>query len=500
MKVLRKAQDKIHTVKSSASSNKRFMANCARLTTDKDNKVFDDRILDRMLELGVSDEILAEKDYADSIGFAQSVYEYAKMEEQLKRFCAPGVPSRQWNRWYKQALSSITSEVKKAHLKMHRYHERGDIEAGLPKKDTHAGFSYFLTGWRLKGEYLDELADKLIPTMQQAKKDGTFGTPIIPGYRTQGSGLYDQDGERTGTYKAKTRFVSIVDIYVIMAEVMFAKPFQEYLARTPWYAGGKSDAELLISIRRRVHKGYHMLTVDYSNYDQSIPYWLIKDAFEVVRASFDDVEFDHVLFDVVVNDFIYKVFLDGHGNLIYADKGVPSGSMFTQIIDTIVNRIMIETFKNSKHEDIESMIIMGDDNLIFSKTPISVEEISSYLFHMFGITANADKCTVTDPGGDPEFLSRIWKEAGVYRNPKILFIKMLYPERFREYDKKGFTPDQIIMSYMEAYPLGMRELLGWDVYEQLNTRRRRENISIREVKRYAMTGFEYYRATYCRPA
>jgi hypothetical protein len=488
------AEVRVNNVRQDAASNQRYRNYKGHLTANIDEGRYDDRMFDALVELGAGPWIVSEKEYMDGLGFAQSRYDYNQILEQLHNFQKPGVPYKGYNRSYRRALSSMIEEVKPARLKTLKYRTRADIEKALPKKDTHAGFSYLETGLRKKGEYLDILEAELEKVFAKAILHGSFNAPILIGYRTQGSGLYDDEGHRTGEFKEKSRFVSMIDIYLIMAESVYARPFQQWLAGTDWYAGGKDDTAILFSIRRRVQRGYHMLTIDYSKYDQSISYWLIRDAFEIVRAAFDDPDFDGALFEVIVKDFIYKVFLDGEGNLVYADKGVPSGSMFTQIIDSLVNRLMILTYKYSQHEDIEAMMIMGDDNIIFSKSFIDINKLSEFLLHMFGITAHPDKCSYTAPGGDPEFLSRIWKAGGVYRNPKVLLSKLLFPERFRPYDKEDFSPYDILNSYIDSYMLGMYELLPYDSIAKI--RKQPRKLSGDRAARHTMSGSAYYRYCY----
>lgn len=443
-----------------------------------------------LMELDPTGFVEKQRKYLDGIGFAQSLYDYNLIKLQIENFLKEGVPSKAWNRNYKAALRSIKAEVQKAHLSVIRYKTDQDIINVIPKKDTHAGFDFVLTGKKKKGEYFDDIFNFWCTHIEKALEEGTFNMPIMIGTRTQASGAYDDEGNCTGTFKAKSRLVSMIALRVILAELMFAKPFQNWLAETEWYAGGKADPRINAEIQRLRSKGYHMLTVDYSNYDQSIPAWLIKDAFDVVREAFKGGDFDEEIWEIIVHDFIYKVFIDADLNCIFVNKGVPSGSMFTQIIDSVVNRLMVTTYlfsldcgarkaREKTDRNIEylsdggaqreaasisscsKMLIMGDDNLIFTPWKVDVHDLSGYLLTMFGIIANPDKCKYTKPYGYPEFLSRVWTPAGVYRTPEVLVSKLLFPERFRNYKANpNFKPEQIIYAFYLTYPLGMTKFLN----------------------------------------
>jgi hypothetical protein len=339
-----------------------------------------------------------------------------------------------------------------------------DVIQAIPKLDTHSGWTFILNGKRKKGENLDSIFAKYTAEATAACSIGSFNKPILPGVRTQCSGEFDELGRTTDTCKHKTRLVSMIDLMQIIAELRFAKPFQQMIGSRKFYAGGKDPVEIskIISNMRANYSEY--VSLDYSSYDQSISSWLIEDAFDIIRSAFREFTCEEsMLWDVVVHDFIHKTFISKKG-VVHSDKGVPSGSMFTQIIDSIVNRLMISTFLLSKGID-GSMIIMGDDNLLYYNLPLGYvgnrdirSDVASYLTKNFGVKCNDDKSSYGIKGQNPEFLSREWRWGGQWRHPNILISKMLFSERFRHYDEQS-TPELVVYSYILAYGLGMSELL-----------------------------------------
>ena len=465
------------------------------LSTDRDPMYFDDQVVDLMKEFAwdVSriEEVVAQ---LDSIQYTSSRYSYSQIEDQLSRFEMPNVPYFGWNKNFKAAKDTVSQDLAKYRLRSIRYRENADVMDNLPKKDTHAGASYLVTGKRKKGEYEEDIFFELLKREKDAKLNGTFGMPLMIGSRTQASMPYDDDGNFTASFKTKSRLVSMVDVYTILSEVRFARPVQSALNRVDWYAGGKNDDAINVILNRARSSHDFWLSIDYSGFDQSISSWLIREAFDVVRSMFvDDSEFDDTLFKVLVNDFCRKHFIDGEGKLRYSEKGVPSGSMFTQIIDSIVNRLMIITYLNSQNIISYDMLIMGDDNIIFTRQFLDRNDLEGYLNANFGVQVHGDKSSQGGRFQDPEFLSRYWSRGGAYRNPNHLIAKMAYPERFRNYSSGKVFVELVLYSYILGYRQSMGELI--DIRRFMLNYPNLEN-RIREVGTQGMSGFIQFNIDY----
>lgn len=431
--------------------------------------VFDDRVRDMVKNYSVGKvNVDSEIQYLDDMKYG-CYYRGSMVQNQILHFAEPEKDPFTWNSNYQKALSKIAKVLKPGYpLTAIEYRSDKDIDDVLTKKDASAGYEFILTGKRTKGEYIDGIYPAYQKELEQALESGTFNKPIISGTRMQVKGAYDADGNRTGEFKDKTRLVSMKDLFEIIAECQFAKPFQFYMHKMDFYAMGKEpdvQHSLVRAVAGRYTKWY---SLDYSQYDQTIPSWLIRDAFKLIWSCFDRYTQTkyHRLFEVIVNDFINKSFISEGGKIITAHKGVPSGSMFTSVIDTLCNLIMILTYFYSLETKYEmeipmDCIICGDDNLICTDYELDMDALSSYLSHNFGIIMNPEKCSKSSyPDQPPEFLSRVWLSRGAYRDPKVLLANMCYPERFRDYIKnRDLKPEMIIYSYYLAYPIGMRDLM-----------------------------------------
>jgi len=441
---------------------KRFASYVKGLSKDSDRVLFDDKISELLAIYAKKPEMVEEvRRQLNEIGYAQSRKIASQLDEQIERFCQPHVKSAISLPNYAEALEDIKKEFSEYQLSPLLYRSDSDMVEALPKKETHAGSMFLETGLRAKVDNMEDILNRFHAEVSKAKKLSTFNKLTILGVRTQNSSPYKDSGEmKKGSElppKSKTRMVSMIHLMIIMAERMFQKPLQdEVLKFKSWYAGGKTPSEL----RREVHyiqRNYdNWVSLDYSKFDQSIPGWLIRDAFTILKGSFKDV--DDELWKVMVHDFVNKTFVNTKGELRTAHDGVPSGSMFTQIIDSLCNRLMIVTYMKSRGITEYKMTIMGDDNVIGYKGSLDMDDLSEYLKNVFGVEVNAQKSTKGTKFDSISFLSREWRGMGEWRQPKTLCTKMMYPERFRNYNDES-TPMDVIFSYILSYPLGMAELI-----------------------------------------
>lgn len=455
----------------SAGSKKRLMDYMRNLSVsrgnDKDRK-YDSKLIKVLGKYVYNSSALRKQlRYLDSVRdedgylFSRCLKIYSSTEKALTLFSSPDYTSFRWNENYQKAVKLLKGQFSKHSLQPLHFMCDNDIKCYLPKVSTHSGYTYVETGYKKKGDNMEGLFERFKCATDEAIINGSYSRPIMIGFRTQGSGEYEDDGSQTGTCKHKTRVISMVDLLQIVAELKFSYPIQKLLAADSRYAGGKDDYNLSSIVSTHNANYRYWSSIDYSSYDQTISSWLIEDAFDILKSAFRNMDDrDEAIWNVMVNDFIHKDFIVSEG-LIHSDRGVPSGSMFTQIIDTVVNWIMIYAFSFSVNMDV-NMIAMGDDNLIYSNKPISMPELASYLRKNFGVVVHDDeKSNCGNTSSPPKFLSCYWTIGGKWRHPNQLISRMAYPERYREYNT-SVTPEIVLYAYILSYPKGMSELMDVD--------------------------------------
>jgi hypothetical protein len=393
----------------------------------------------------------------DGISFRRNYKLYSKVDSQMMRFTAKPHTSFRWNANYQTALNLVRQEFEGLKLRPLMYGNDDDILSALPKSNTHSGYTYIESGLKEKGENMEGIYERYKLAVQKALKDGTFNRPIMIQFRTQASGEYDDQDNRTGECKLKTRVVSMCDLILLIVELRFMKPIQEFLATRTWYTGGKDRNHIAMEISDGRSRFNYWTSLDYSAFDQTLPPWLIEDVWDIFRSAFKLSEEDNRLLDIVVHDTICKDFILTEG-IAHSEVGLPSGYNFTNGGGSTANRVVWLTYAVAK--SIQSkMIACGDDNLIFTKSPLNLEDLASYVGKNFGMVINPDKSVSGNSvKEDPQFLSCKWRMDGQYRGRKILLSHLCYSERPRHYDEI-VTPAHVIYAYILTYRLGMEKLM-----------------------------------------
>lgn len=426
---------------------------------------FDKRVRDVILTFQKNEgEIEFIRSQIDRAGMSYKLSP-SELVEQIQRFASKHAEDRSWMSNLKRALEFTLKELKslapREGLSVQGYETDEAWRSAISNPKGHSGYTKFSTGIATKGQFVQEVdRTTWLSKMWLAAESGTWGKPIVPLHRLQA--LPRWESEKVVDIKRKTRLVSAVDVNVIMTETMFQQPLQRLVNNCRWYSPGKSPSELRhIIYQDRMHKA-RWLSLDYSKYDQTIPGWLIAEIFDLIFELFrlEDREKYAAVFSLVKRDFIVKEFLGPEGHVKAVD-GVPSGSMFTNLIDSIVNVVMIRTYMFMKRIPMESISfhITGDDNLMFHNGELDSTDISSYILHNFGVVVNTSKSTSGVKYEDPEYLSREWTARGEYRPAHDLVKTLLYPERFRDYLSHDMLPEDIVYALYLTYPVGMKELI-----------------------------------------
>lgn len=443
---------------------KRLASYVKNLAKDSDEVLFDDKVLEVILKYSRDPERVEEvRRKLNEIGYAQSRKEAAQLDSQIEKFCQDHVKSAISLPNYAQAIKEIEGEFSQFQLSALSYSSDADMLDALPKKATHAGSMYLETGLRTKVENMVGIFSRFGAEVKKAKETGSFNKLVLLGVRTQNSSPFKDSGKlkeaKDLPKRSKTRMVSMIHLIVILAERMFQKPLQDKVLKfKSWYAGGKTPSELRKEVHRLQYNYDRWISLDYSGFDNSLPGWLIRDAFTILRSAFKN-QVDDSLWNLIVHDFVNKTFVNTKGELRRAHNGVPSGSMFTQIIDSLCNRMMIVTYLKSRGITDYGMIIMGDDNVLAFDGFIDLKDMSEFLNRTFGVEMNAIKTTQGTKNDCISFLSREWRDQGEWRQPNTLITKMLFPERFRTYNDES-TPMDVVFSYILTYPLGMTEIIN----------------------------------------
>ena len=310
------------------------------------------------------------------------------------------------------------------------------------KLEKHAGvyFSDKLSAW-------PRAWTRRIDVLEGTKKPN----PCLAGVRTQRNN--------------KTRLVWGYPLEMTMLESAFAKPlidvYKEIRSPMPYairrYAIG-ARLEFTLQERNRV-------ALDFSKFDSSVPAHLIKVAFRILRTWFDDFEdYDEVGWREIKKYFLNTPIVMIDGNL-YTGKthGVPSGSFFTQLIDSIVNYIIITAAmsKFDMHPHEMRIHVLGDDSVFSTNADVSLKTLATY-FKTKGFNLNIEKSSVVGRNSPIEFIGFLWDKGTPSKDINKVLLSMSQPEKWRQ---KGLDKKK---EFERAYRLILEMVtLGANLYEVL---------------------------------
>lgn len=270
-----------------------------------------------------------------------------------------------------------------------------------------------------------------------------------------------------GAAGPKTRLVWMAPLPTTIVGTRYSKRVMEALSRRRpfvWGLRGHEQGAIISEIESRFRYVY---SLDFSKFDSTIPARMIDDAFCVARTHLDLDEKEMGVWRRYVNDFIHSRIIAPDGHVYQKHRGVPSGSAFTSIIDSIVNLILVSYMfeKITGHSlSHDRVLVMGDDVIVGSNTRIDLGQLASAASDL-GFVLSVEKSTITDTSREARafddnhthFLGHWWVHSQPRRPTKELLQRMVYPERH----KKRVPGEHLVR--IAAYAMTCREgreLLG----------------------------------------
>ena len=455
-------------------SSSEMDAYLGKSTEDSKEKYTDGKITKALKEVihnldGRRDELIKWIEDAKADKNITKQFDYPmKQYDNLASFMKPERPDFRWNIHYRWARKVVLERVLPeifSTLKPLNLSRKSDVQKAFSNVNASCGAMAPKSKKKDRMKEIVQLAQNLLANPRYR------GLPALCYKRSQISGFI-KNGELDGTnIKEKYRLVWCIDAATVMLEARFARPLMDtVLPRMVNYAGGKNDKEIGSILLTWWNHSTHWICFDYSQYDSTVPSWLIKDMFALIKRYFPKESWDDLAW--LEREFIETGIIMPKGDIQYKKKGIPSGSYFTQLIGTLCNIQTMLTAFIAVHGQRKAMemlsypngqlmlMAMGDDNVVFSRGEINVKSIVSYIGRNFGLEINEDKCDQGHSGDYPVFLKRQWRPDGAWRDVKELLVQMMHPEFWRTYD--GYTPYHIIYGYMLTYPLAFEGVIRMD--------------------------------------
>lgn len=251
-----------------------------------------------------------------------------------------------------------------------------------------------------------------------------------------------------GAEGPKTRLVWGYPQAMTLLEACFARPLiDQFLAIKSPMAFGLQKFELGARLVRIGNLGINY-AIDFSKFDASISPRLISIAFRILETWFDFDKDQLAVWDKVINYFIHTPILMPDGYVWMKHQGVPSGSYFTQMVDSIINYLVIQyVMLKTSGEAATNCLVLGDDSVFSSTHWVSLSDIASHAKSL-GLTVNVEKSGRFRQGESVTFLGHEWKHSLVDRPIEDVAKRLCFPERWSPEDDDVKRINSRLLGYL----------------------------------------------------
>ncbi|QTC11257.1 RNA-dependent RNA polymerase [Metarhizium brunneum partitivirus 2] len=339
--------------------------------------------------------------------------------------------------WQQRAMKrSIKKAFKAFKLPYKRepldWHEVGQFL----RRDTSAGSTFMGSK---KGDVMEEIYHEARWLGHRMKQDGKKS--FDPTKMRFPPCLAGQRGGMSEVDDPKTRLVWIYPAEMLVVEGFYAPLMYRDFMNDPKspMLNGKSAQRLYTEWCCHLREGETLYGLDFSSFDTKVPAWLIKVAFNVLRQNINFETFEgkpvskrdaqkwRNVWDAMIWYFINTPILMPDGRMFRKFRGVPSGSWWTQMIDSVVNHILIDYLADCQKVEIRNLRVLGDDSAMRSSDQFDLETAQQDC-EPLGMILKPEKCDKTKDPSDFKLLGTKYRDGRVYRATDEWFKLALYPE------------------------------------------------------------------------
>lgn len=239
--------------------------------------------------------------------------------------------------------------------------------------------------------------------------------------------------------KQKVRAVWGYPATISFQEACFAIPLiNAYKIKGPIAYGYETARGGCRRLAARFAKHSNFLSSDYRKFDKTIPSWLIRIAFDILCSNIDFTKYQdagvphsrslHQAWLYLVDYFIRTPVRLCNGRRYRKNRGVASGSYFTQLVDSIVNWIVTTYSIRSQQVKVEDILVMGDDSLVATNEPVDMQQFASKAAEC-GMIINTDKTQSSSNVHELKFLGYYINYGVPKRDAIDLWAALRFPER-----------------------------------------------------------------------
>jgi len=303
--------------------------------------------------------------------------------------------------------------------------------------DTSAGWSF--PGAK-KRDVLPQLYQEvrwLAHRMKQGGKEFNPASVQMP------PSMAARRGKLTEVGQEVDRLVWVYPAEMLGIEGIYAVPliraYEALGPKNPMLQGKNLDQTIIDWLRRRGQEKFY-LALDISQFDQTVQPWFIRQAFDILKQNIEwatwygkpvspaqQRRWSNV-WKTLEWYFINTPMAAPDGVLYRKSLGVPSGSWFTQLVDSIVNFMYVKFASLYLGFKVLSLKVLGDDSAAKTSTLADVGQISDLFRSVLQVEVNVAKSIATDDPTQVKLLGFTY--GGLERNREFLkwMESFLYPD------------------------------------------------------------------------
>lgn len=369
--------------------------------------------------------------YKDTLeGWSRSYYTLDYHMKGIWSYSSPNVPASAINiPLYQQAMEAVRKELNSL-PRVKAYDALSELDRVPFKSSSSAGYDYIGAKGDINGNNHRRAITRARATIGHIVEQGNEGmhnaiTTAVPdvGYtRTQLTDLYK---------RAKVRGVWGRAFHYILLEGLTVHPLLEvFKQHETFYHIGQDPVESVPSLLSSVSRySKWIYALDWKQFDASVSRFEINAAFDLIKELVDFPNSStEAAFELSRQLFIHKKIAAPNGKTYWSHKGIPSGSYFTSVAGSIINKLRIEyLWRCITGHGPKLCYTQGDDSLVGDDDYVNPKQIGE-IANQIGWFFNPDK---TEYSTVPElitFLGRTYKGGMNVRDLKRCLRLLVYPE------------------------------------------------------------------------
>nr|WIL96149.1 RNA-dependent RNA polymerase [Carrot cryptic virus 2] len=362
--------------------------------------------------------------------WSRSYYSGSHHLKAILQYGEPNIPITNLNqRVYQQAVEAVRERLRSLPI-VRAFSILTDLDQVSYESSSAAGYGYDGTKGPFGGTNHKRAIHRAKATLWSAIRSEDEGiehvirtaVPDIGYTRTQLTDIRE---------KLKVRGVWGRAFHYILLEGLTAQPLLEAFKQgtTFLHIGTDPTVSVPIILSHIARDCEWIYALDWSSFDATASRFEIQAAFDLLKEviQFPDFETEQS-FEISRQLFIHKKIAAPDGKIYWSHKGIPSGSYFTSIIGSIINRTRVEyLWRLIKDTGPEICYTQGDDSISGDNDRISPYTMTDVIANT-GWILNPEKTVVSRYTNQVTFLGRTSRGGLNERDLKRCLKLLILPE------------------------------------------------------------------------